>query len=324
MTGWEIVVALTGVAVAALALGLDRLLGEPPRWHPLVGFGRVAARIEVTFNRPTRPARQGRVYGALAVAACVGGPTALVFALLAWLPGSPLVEVLVLYFTLGRRSLREHARAVQAPLEAGDLPGARLAVARMVSRQCDALDAPGVAGAATESVLENGADAIFSALFWFALAGAPGALAYRLANTLDAMWGYRSARFEHFGWAAARLDDALNLIPARLTALGYAWCGSTAAALRCWRAQAWRWKSPNAGPVMAAGAGALQVTLGGPARYHGRLEQRPALGCGAPAQAGDIARALALLDRTLVLWLAVWAGMALAQALGLAALGNRP
>ena len=138
---------------------------------------------------------------------------------------------------------------------------------------------------------------------WFALLGGPGALLFRLANTLDAMWGYRNERYLRFGWAAARIDDVLNFVPARLTALSYALLGHTACALRCWRTQAPTWDSPNAGPVMAAGAGALDLSLGGPAVYHGRLEERPPLGAGAPARAADIDKALALVHNSTWLWL---------------------
>jgi adenosylcobinamide-phosphate synthase len=294
-------VLLARAATAALAVALDRLLGEPTRAHPLVGFGRLASGVESAFNRPSGDDLPRRLAGIAAVLVLVGLPTLL----LTGLPRHPLLDAAVLYVALGWRSLGEHAAAVAAPLAAGDLPAARSAVARMVSRDCDALDTTEIAAATVESVLENGNDAVFGALFWFALLGAPGALAYRLANTLDAMWGYRNERFLHFGWAAARLDDLLNLAPARLTALAYALGGDTRRALACWRAQARSWKSPNAGPVMAAGAGALRVQLGGPARYHGAVEHRPALGEGCAATAADISRAQALLERALALWLAV-------------------
>jgi adenosylcobinamide-phosphate synthase len=146
---------------------------------------------------------------------------------------------------------------------------------------------------------------VFAAIFWFAVAGAPGVVLYRLSNTLDAMWGYRNERFERFGWAAARIDDVLNYIPARLVALTYAVLGKTRAALRCWRQQAPHWDSPNAGPVMAAGAGALGVALGGPAIYHGELHERPQLGEGLPADADSIGRGWQLVQRGVWLWLLI-------------------
>jgi adenosylcobinamide-phosphate synthase len=183
---------------------------------------------------------------------------------------------------------------------------AREDVGRMVSRDTANLDAPGVAKACVESTLENGNDAVFGTLFWFALFGGAGAVLFRLANTLDAMWGYKTERFLRFGWAAARIDDALNYLPARLTAASYALLGDTRAALSCWRRQAPLWESPNAGPVMAAGAGSLGLALGGPASYHGRIEARPALGAGRPARAEDIPRATTLVRRAVMLWLAVF------------------
>ena len=216
-----------------------------------------------------------------------------------------IVQALALYAALGLRSLGEHAEPVALALRAGDLNEARLRVGYMVSRETAELDETAVARAATESVLENGSDAVYAALFWFAVAGAPGVVLYRLSNTLDAMWGYRNARFERFGWAAAKIDDVLNYLPARLVAFTYALLGHTRLALRCWRTQAPQWDSPNAGPVMAAGAGALGVSLGGSARYHGELHERPPLGEGPAPTAVDIWRALALVRQGVLLWLAV-------------------
>lgn len=225
-------------------------------------------------------------------------------AALAALPYTGTVfSVLMLYAALGHKSLHDHARPVAAALCAGDEDEARRLVARMVSRDSAALD---ITGATTESVLENGNDGVFGALFWFAIAGGAGAVLYRMANTLDAMWGYRNDRYRYFGWAAARLDDGLNFIPARLTAITYAVLGKTRQALRCWRTQASAWDSPNAGPVMAAGAGALGLTLGGPARYQGEWHQRPVLGVGRAPDVADIERALGLVRQGVWLWLGLW------------------
>lgn len=285
-----------------VALLLDALFGEPRRGHPLVLFGRWAERLERRFN----PGGRGwRSHGVSAWLLAVLPPTAVVW-LLADIPGLGwVVSVLALYAAVGLRSLNEHAEPVAQALEQGDLARARERVGYMVSRDTRELDDSAVARAATESVLENGSDAVFAALFWFAVAGAPGVVLYRLANTLDAMWGYRNARFERFGWAAARIDDVLNYIPARLVALTYAVLGKTALALHCWRQQAPLWDSPNAGPVMAAGAGALGVQLGGPAIYHGELHERPRLGEGEPACAADIQRGMDLVRQGVMLWVAV-------------------
>jgi len=288
-----------GPVLAAVAL--DALLGEPRRAHPLVMFGRIASCIERKLHRDSRIA--GAAAWLLAVAPPVLA-TALLSAILerwtSWIFAS-----LVLYAAIGHRSLAEHARRVESSLRTGDLDAARHAVGRMVSRDVDALDESQVAAAATESVLENGSDAVFGALFWFVLFGPAGAVLYRLANTLDAMWGYRTPRFARFGWAAARIDDALNFVPARLTALTYALVGDGATAIRCWRTQAPHWDSPNAGPVMAAGAGALRVRLGGAAPYHGRWEARPLLGEGGAPDADSIAAALRLVRHGVWLWLAL-------------------
>ncbi len=299
-------ILVTKLAASVLA---DRLLGEARRFHPLVGFGHWAAAIEAVVRRHVGAQRAaGALAWALAVLPWVG--------LALWLrtvqPWAHWpVDIALLYFALGGRSLAEHAEAIAAPLEAGDLAQARSRVGWIVSRDTAALDATGVAAAGTESVLENGNDAVFGALFWFIVGGGAGALLFRLANTLDASWGYRTPRYLRFGWAAARIDDLLNLLPARLTALTYALLGRTRRALACWRSQAAAWDSPNAGPVMAAGAGALGVALGGPAIYHGRLEQRPPLGEGRAADAASIRAALGLVRHGVLLWLALAALVAL-------------
>ena len=299
-------------AVAGGAVLLDLLLGEPRRGHPLVAFGRGVRWLE------RRLYRDSRVRGGLAWALAVG-PLVIVAGWLQWrlwsyAPWAGMAwAMLALYVALGLRSLDEHGLAVATALERDALPAARLAVGRIVSRDVQALDARQVAAAATESILENGSDAIFAALFWGLLLGAPGAVLYRLSNTLDAMWGYRTPRYLRFGWAAARIDDGLNWLPARLVALTYAVLGATANALRCWWRQARHRKSPNAGPVMAAGAGALRVRLGGAAPYHGQWQARPDLGAGAPPDAGSVRRAMYLVRAGVALWLLL---LALAMAAG--------
>ena len=290
--------------VAILAVLLDRLLGEPRHAHPLVGFGRVATAVEARLSRTVHSSLRQRVHGLLAVAVLLLPLTLLcVFAVRVPAVGTT-IEVVVLYLALGGQSLTEHARRVAQSLYTNDLAQARQRVSGMVSRDTGAMRREDVTRATVESVLENGNDAVFGALFWFAVTGAPGAVLYRLANTLDAMWGYRTPRYLHFGWAAARFDDLMNFFPARLTALTYAVLGKFACAWRCWRTQGRLWESPNAGPVMAAGAGALGVQLGGPASYHGAIKQRPSLGEGMSPATADIERALALVQRGTWLWVA--------------------
>ncbi len=290
---------------------LDLLLGEARRWHPLVGFGRIASAIEKKLNR-----QGGYVEGILGWLLAVAPWTALAW-LLANLGGPAVyaVHALMLYFCIGLRSLRDHNVPIAEALAHGDLPRARWLTSRIVSRDTADAGEADLAKASTESLLENGNDAVFGTLFWFAVAGGPGAILFRLANTLDAMWGYRNARYLRYGWAAARIDDALNLIPARLTALSYVLLAPGLAGKRrawqCWRAQAPAWSSPNAGPVMSSGAGALGLSLGGAAVYDGETEQRPPLGAGQPARTADILRAWQLVRNTAVLWLAAAAIFAL-------------
>lgn len=308
--GW--IAAVTAPIAAVL---LDRLIGEPQRAHPLIGFGRWAGWLERKLN-PAASAAQpradnatlsgaGRVLGILAWCLAVVPPVIFCVWLLRCLPHGLqwVAHVLMLWFALGAKSLDQHIAPVGDALLRGDLSAARQFAARVVSRDLSDADETAVARAAVESALENGSDAIFAALFWFMIGGGPAAVALRLLNTLDAMWGYRTPRLHAFGWAAARIDDVANWMPARLSASIYCLLGERAQAWRCWQTQANAWDSPNAGPVMAAGAGSLGVTLGGAARYHGNIEARPTLGCGPAPGAADVGRALQLVRSTTWSWL---------------------
>jgi adenosylcobinamide-phosphate synthase len=295
---------LSGLAPHTLALALvagvllDLWLGEARRWHPLVGFGRLASALERRLNAGSLRIARGLLAWMLAV---------LPLTLLSWLAcayAGAAVHALLLYLGIGLRSLRDHTLPIRAALADGDLDRARTLTARIVSRDTAQAGESDLAKAGAESLLENGNDAVFGTLFWFLVGAGPGVVLFRLANTLDAMWGYRNARFDLFGKVAARVDDVLNYVPARLTALSYVLLAQRGRlrAWRCWRAQAPAWRSPNAGPVMASGAGALGVQLGGAAVYDGVVEQRPALGAGPDACADDIVRAWRLVWRTTLLW----------------------
>lgn len=284
------------------ALLSDRLLGEASRGHPLVAFGNIAVRVEAWSRARFATPLQA---GAIAWVVMIMPPSLVLWQVLSWLPSwlAVLSSIVVLYVCIGMRSLEEHARAIQAPLLTGNLDVAREKLAHIVSRDTAHLDPQSVATGAVESVLENGSDAVIAPLFWFVVAGAPGALAYRLVNTLDAMWGYRDETYLQFGRSAAWMDDALNWLPARLCAFLYALSGQYRQARHCWSTQAPRWDSPNAGPVMAAGAGALGVRLGGPVTYRGAVRERPVLGEGAPPTPRDIEAALELLRRAVLIGL---------------------
>jgi adenosylcobinamide-phosphate synthase len=277
-----------------LALGtvLDAVVPDPRRGHPVALFGTAAQRLE------RRLYRDGRARGAMHTAVCVGAVAAL--GRLAERRGPRvLVEAAATWTVLGARSLRGEGDTLAGLLEAGDLPAARRRLTHLVSRDPTGLDAAGIARAATESVAENTCDAIVAPLFWGAVAGVPGLLGYRAVNTLDAMVGYRSARYARFGWAAARLDDLANLVPARLTALLVAAAaplagGRAGAALRTAARDGHRHPSPNSGYGEAAYAGALGLRLGGRNVYGGRVEHRPELGDGRRPVPADLRRATRL------------------------------
>ncbi len=288
-------------ALVLCALLLDQLLGEPERWHPLVGFGWLANRVESMLN--TDDPSTGYVRGIIALTILV-----IPFVVLAFFLTQVLGEafaVLVLMLSIGAKSLIQHAHWVADALKSEDLQRSRAAVARIVSRDTDSLNRKDIITAAIESLLENGADALFGALFWFLVAGAPGVVCYRLVNTLDAMWGYRTPRYGRFGWAAARLDDLMNWLPARLTALSYALSGDVKAGLLGWWRDASLLESPNGGVVMATGGGALGIKLGGPTRYHGVVKEKPWFGGERSPDTGDIFRSMDLIHRATLWWIVV-------------------
>ncbi|WNO08368.1 adenosylcobinamide-phosphate synthase CbiB [Teredinibacter sp. KSP-S5-2] len=293
--------------VLSLLLGVlfDWLLGEPKKFHPLVGFGHWVKRVERFFVKKLPDSSTKHILlGGMAWAMLVIPPVTLVSCLVWYMPQQQwLLDAVVVYFGIAYRSLADHVKPIYSQLCRGNLAKARDLVARIVSRDMDNADEQGVRNAAIESCLENGSDAIFAPIFWFLCLGAPGVVLYRLANTLDAMWGYKHGHYLYFGRVAARIDDVLNYVPARLTAMSYALLGSTYNALRCWRTQTKRCASPNAGPVMCSGAGALNVILGGRVCYHGKEYDKPVMGAGRQAEDNDILRALSLVWHTLILWL---------------------
>jgi adenosylcobinamide-phosphate synthase len=272
----------TGLIVGT---ALDALVPDPRRAHPVALFGTAAGALE------RRGYADSRLRGAAYAGTCVGAVVALAAAGL----GGPLSTAVSTWAVLGSRSLRREAQLVHDQLVRGDLDAARLQVTHLVGRDPASLDADGVARATVESVAENTSDAIVAPLFWGALAGVPGLLGYRAINTLDAMVGHHTSRYERFGWAAARLDDVANLVPARLTAgLVALASGHPRETLRITVRDGHRHPSPNAGYVEAAYAGALGVRLGGRNVYAGRVEHRPELGDGPPPQPEDIPRAARL------------------------------
>ena len=285
---------------AGLLLGYaaDRLLGDPRRWHPVAGFGAAAHGLEARLYADTR------ARGVAHVVILVGGTAAAGIAAERVTCRSPLARAAVTaaatWVVLGGRSLEREAAAVGARLADGDLASARSLLTHLVGRDTSALDPQEIARAVVESLAENSSDAVVAPLLWGAVAGVPGLIGYRAANTLDAMVGHRNARYERYGWASARLDDVLNLPGARLAALLTlaAAPSRAAAAWRAWRRDAAGHPSPNAGVIEAAFAGSLGVRLGGTNVYYGsRVEHRAIMGGGRSPEPHDIRRAALLARR---------------------------
>jgi adenosylcobinamide-phosphate synthase len=295
----------------AVAMAVDALLGWPaPLFarigHPVTWLGRLITTVDTAWNRPSDPPafrRAAGVAGALvviAVSAALGWVLQSVLAL-GWIQ---FVLVGILAWPLvALRSLDDHVAAVASPLQAGDIAGAREAVSRIVGRDPATLDEAGIARAAIESLAENASDGIVAPVFWGALFGLPGIFGYKAINTLDSMIGHRSERHEAFGWAAARIDDVANFIPARLTGFLFVLLAPRRAeALSCMTRDARRHRSPNAGWPEAAMAGALGVRLSGPRIYHGSITNEPWLNEGArDPLAADITQGLTVYRRAMLL-----------------------
>ncbi|HET9254650.1 MAG TPA: cobalamin biosynthesis protein [Pseudonocardiaceae bacterium] len=310
---------------AARALGLllgvaaDAAFGDPRRHHPVAAFGWLAQQAERACYAPHELAGLGYASALAGAAAAAGG-------LLEHAGrGRAAVHVagtaLATWVALGGTSLAQEGAAMARALAAGDLEGARARLPHLCGRDPASLDLAGVARASVESIAENTSDAVVAPLIWGAVAGAPGLLAYRAINTLDAMVGYRSPRYRRFGWAAARLDDLANLLASRMAAGLATMCaplagGSARGAWQAWRRDAAAHPSPNAGQLEAAFAGALRVRLGGRTVYPHGVEQRPVLGHGHIPDAGDLTRAV-MLSRIVGL-------VAAALCAALAAIAQRP
>jgi len=295
------------VAITLLiALTLDALLGEPKKWHPLVGFGHWATILEKYFILPSDASNiNQKLMGVLALLIAIIPISVSIYLLTQNTRFNMLLSPLLLYLCIAPKSLRQHTEAVYHSLQAQNLTAARHAISMIVSRETQLMNFLAIRKATIETTLENGADAVFAPIFWFIIAGPTGVIFYRLSNTLDAMWGYKNQHYLHFGFAAARLDDLLNWIPARLTALSYGLLGHSKSAWQCYRKQSPYCESPNAGVVMSAGAGSLQIELGGSAIYHGVIKNKPILGIGRLAVNQDILRANLLISLSILLWVII-------------------
>ena len=314
-----------------MALAVDAVLGEMPwlfRWlpHPVVVMGRAIGRLDKRLNKPALPESDRKMRGVVLVALMAlgallaGGGVAFVARTV---PHFWLIEVFVAAMLIAQRGLFEHVDDVARALEHKGLEAGRYAVSRIVGRDPQSLDEYGVARAAIESLAENFSDAVVAPVFWYLLLGLPGLVLYKAVNTLDSMVGYRNDKYRAFGWASARLDDVMNIVPARLAGFVLAFAALFAArgkplrAIRTMFADARHHKSPNSGWPEAAMAGALDLALGGPRRYPGLVVDEKWIGQGrARAGVADIDRALhlfsaaCLINAGLVI-LILWAQVAL-------------
>ncbi|WP_283137799.1 cobalamin biosynthesis protein [Rhizohabitans arisaemae] len=301
----------------ALGFALDKIFADPRRGHPVAAFGRAAGFLEKRLYGDSRV--RGSVFAALSVGAVAGAGIALERVTRSG-RGSAFTQTAATaaatWAVLGGTSLAREGERMARTLSDGDLTAARGRLGHLCGRDPSRLDSAGIARAALESVAENTSDAVVAPLFWGACLGVPGLLAYRAINTLDAMVGHRSPRYQRFGWASARLDDLANHLPARITGLLGAVAapivgGSPRRALSTMLRYGYRHPSPNSGVCEAAFAGALGVRLGGLNHYAGRDEFRPHLGEGAPPTPQDLRNGVRLARTVNLLALATAAAITL-------------
>ncbi len=315
---------MTGATIMLIGLAMDALIGWPNALfrgigHPVTWMGHVIRQLDAWLNIDGTDDGPRRIAGLVAALAVILLSAEAAYVVTWLLPqgwAGLLIAGILAWPFIAFRSLADHVRAVSRPLAAGDLTGAQQAVAMIVGRDPERLDEAGVARAALESLAENTSDGIVAPIFWGAIFGLPGIVGYKAINTLDSMIGHRTPRHEAFGWAAARIDDVANIIPARLTGLLFAVISGrlrTSVALMLRDAKLHR--SPNAGWPEAAMAAALGVRLSGPRVYTDRVADEPWVNAGAPDPTpADLLRGLALYRRAMIA-LAALLGLLAATAL---------
>jgi adenosylcobinamide-phosphate synthase len=321
-----VLISGSGLFIVIAALAFDALIGDPDwLWrrlgHPVASIGALIDTLDRRFNREDQSPRQRRSAGIASTAILVvvaGSVGVLVQAIVQQLPAGNILLALIASIFIAQRSLYQHVDWVRTAFAEGGLADARDAVAMIVGRDPEQLDEAGVCRAAIESCAENFSDGVVAPVFWLALLGLPGLIAYKAINTADSMIGHRTERHASFGWAAAKLDDFVNLVPARLSALLLAIAapiagGSVGKSLHVVRRDASQHRSPNAGWPESAMAGALGLALAGPRRYAEHVVDDPFLNAEATRQAvpDDIGRALDLYTAACVIEAAIYAALAL-------------
>ena len=316
----------SGLFIVVAALGFDALIGDPDwLWrrlgHPVALIGALIGVLDRRLNREDRSQQQRKLAGIASTAAMVAVSVSvgvMVQTTVQQLPMGNIMLALIASIFIAQRSLYQHVAGVRSAFAEGGLAGARKAVARIVGRDPEQLDEAGVCRAAIESCAENFSDGVVAPVFWLALLGLPGLIAYKTINTADSMIGHRTERYKSYGWTAARLDDLVNLVPARLSALLLASAapiagGTISNSLKVVKRDASKHRSPNAGWPESAMAGALGVALAGPRRYATHVVEDPFLNAEAtsPAVPDDIGRALDLYTAACVIEAAGYAALAL-------------